>query len=130
MQPAPYHKNSPQSVWNKFNSSPGKKILLDSILQDVTWMHQDCSSSHWESWELQLWKQLWILRVKGQPTISAGLGSQLKDLPGAAVSQEIGEHCYVCKKPCHSSSCRWNYHCQFKSLSLGLQNHTQTFFIN
>lgn len=71
-----HHKNSPHSVWNKFNSSPREKILLDCILQDVTWMQLESGRCHWESRGPQLWKQLQLLRVKGQPPTSASLGSQ------------------------------------------------------
>lgn len=70
---------------------PWKNVLLESILQDVTGMQLDHGSSHWESQGPWLWKQLWIVRVKGQPPTSASLSSQ-HSLPVAPLQQELGEH--------------------------------------
>lgn len=70
---------------------PWKNVLLQSILQDVTRMQLDHGSSHWESQGPRLWKQLWIVRVKGQPPTSASLSSQHSP-PVAPLQQELGEH--------------------------------------
>lgn len=112
-----HHKNSPQCLEHILQLS-WKTFLQDSILQDITWMQLDCGNSHWESRGPQLWKQPQVLRVKGQPPTSAGLGSQhsLRSTRGSSATTAWRK--LLClQKASPQQLLQWNYYYQeFKSL--------------